>query len=480
VNIVELTEEDAQQRLAMSTSLLLHERPDLSAAGTVTAYQRRGLIGLLILAAIGLVVLNHATAIVLVAMATALYSAVIINRVALFMRSLGEPALERVSDVEARAIPDALLPVVTVLVPAYREPEIISHIVSAVGALEYPRDKLDFKLLLEADDDDTLAAIHASALTAHVEVVLVPPGAPRTKPKALNYGLTLARGSFVCIYDAEDRPDPLQLRKAAVVFARSDPNVVCVQAKLDYFNATQNLITRWFTLEYAMWFSFLLPGLVVTDAPVPLGGTSNHFRRKELEDLLAWDPYNVTEDADLGIRLRRRGYRCRVLDSVTYEEANSDFLNWMKQRSRWYKGYLQTWLIHMRHPVTLRRELGTVAFVQFTLFVGGTPFLAIINPIFWSSTLVWLIGHPHFIVAIFPAPVFYAALVCWAIGNFVILYLTIITTRESNRPRLLVAALLVPAYWIMMSVAAIKALVQLIFTPSYWEKTTHGLDRLAG
>ena len=203
--------------------------------------------------------------------------------------------------------------------------------------------------------------------------MFVPPAEPRTKPKALNFGLTLARGQLIAVYDAEDDPESLQLRRAVVAMRRLGPEVGCLQAKLSYNNPEQNLITRWFTLEYAMWFTFFLPGLASMGAPIPLGGTSNHFRRGVLRALGGWDPYNVTEDADLGIRMYREGYRVRVLESNTLEEANSDFVNWVKQRSRWYKGYLQTFLVHMRSPRQLRREMGWKGTAHFCVFVGGTP-----------------------------------------------------------------------------------------------------------
>jgi cellulose synthase/poly-beta-1,6-N-acetylglucosamine synthase-like glycosyltransferase len=256
--------------------------------------------------------------------------------------------------------------------------------------------------------------------------------------------------------------------------------VACLQAKLSYSNVHQNLITRWFTIEYAMWFSLFLPGLVSFDAPLPLGGTSNHFRRGILEAVGGWDPYNVTEDADLGIRLYREGFSVRVLESITFEEANSDFVNWVKQRSRWYKGYLQTWLIHMRHPILLYREMGVGGFTEFNLFVGGTPILAVLNPIFWTLTALWFIGHPAFIRAIFPSLIFYPAIACFSLGNFAIAYLTVINCRMMKQVELLWAALLVPLYWVMMSIAATKALIQLVFAPNFWEKTVHGLDQGKG
>jgi cellulose synthase/poly-beta-1,6-N-acetylglucosamine synthase-like glycosyltransferase len=281
----------------------------------------------------------------------------------------------------------------------------------------------------------------------------------------------------VTIYDAEDRPDPLQLRRAVAAFKRLGPEVACLQAKLSYHNAEQNIITRWFTAEYALWFGQLLPGLVKLGAPVPLGGTSNHFRREILLRLGGWDPYNVTEDADLGVRLHRLSFRTGVLESTTYEEANSDFVNWTKQRSRWYKGYLQTWLVHMRHPRLLLQQLGVKGFIGFNLFVGGTPFLAMLNPVFWALTAIWFLAKPPIILELFPAWLYYTSLMSMVFGNFVFLYTTVVGARAAGQPSLTLAALVSPAYWVMMSIAVIKALVQLFATPTLWEKTAHGLDR---
>ena len=253
-------------------------------------------------------------------------------------------------------------------------------------------------MLFRSDDSKTVIAARWAISGKHMEIVTVPPADPRTKPKALNFGLQTARGEFVTVYDAEDRPEPLQLRKAVLAMRAAPEELGCLQARLSYFNPNQNLLTRWFTLEYATWFSQFLPGLVMSDAPVPLGGTSNHFRRQVIEDVGGWDPFNVTEDADLGMRLHRLGFRTAILDSVTWEEANSDFINWIKQRSRWYKGYIQTWAVHLRHPLTLYRQLGLRAFLEFNLFVGGTPLLALLNPVFWGMTILWFASEPSVLI----------------------------------------------------------------------------------
>ncbi len=449
---------------------------DQSASTTISRAQRNGLIVAGLFFLLMLAIQPFGTLTFVIAVATAVYIAAFIYRARLFWGSLNQPKIIEISDEEARAIPYRNLPIYTILIPAYRESEVIGRLLAEIDRIDYPRRRLDVKLLLESDDVETYAAVMAAEPGPHVHVVRVPNRPPKTKPKACNVGLALARGRYVTIYDAEDRPEPLQLRRAVAAFRSVDAGVACLQAKLAYYNADQNLITKWFAAEYAMWFGQLLPGLVAGHAPVPLGGTSNHFRRDVLMKVGGWDPYNVTEDADLGIRLHRAGYRTQVLDSVTLEEANSDFINWEKQRSRWYKGYFQTWLVHMRHPLKLIRELGIGGFIGFSLFVGGTPVLALLNPLFWAMTAVWFLAAPSFVATLFPFWLYYAALFCLVIGNGTVYYTSLVGARLTGRPTLVLAALLVPIYWLMMSMAAIKALVQLVSSPSFWEKTVHGLD----
>ena len=446
---------------------------DQSVSSTLDARQRNVLAGSSLVVVACLLLAPIATLIGIMTLATVVYFSTVCHRAVMTRRSLRAAHVVHVTDDEARAVPDEALPVYTVLVPAYREAAVIGTLLTNLRALEYPRSRLDVKLILEADDHSTIAA--ARTLGPDLEIVLVEPGGPRTKPNALNQALQYAQGDLVTIYDAEDVPDPLQLRRAVVGFGRLPPEVACLQAQLTFHDWDENILTRWFTIEYLMWFALFLPGLSATDAPVPLGGTSNHVRREVLEAVGAWDSYNVTEDADLGVRLHRQGWRTAVLGSTTYEEPNNDFVNWMKQRSRWYKGYLQTWLVNLRHPVELWRDLGPGGFAQFNLFVGGTPLLALINPIFWLLTLLWFVGHAGIIQEIFPAPLYHVALFCWVIGNVTVLYITILAARRSSRNSLVWAACLVPVYWVMMSMAAVKAFWQVLAAPSFWEKTTHGL-----
>jgi glycosyltransferase XagB len=450
--------------------------PELSASRVLTRAQGLVLIVLAVICALGLFLAPLTTGIVLSGCITAVYAVLFVNNVAIFRRLTLTPEPIDVTDAEARAIPDVALPVYTVMVAAYREPEVIAATLRSLAQLDYPADRLDIKLLLEADDEATRAAVRAAHPAANVEVVLVPPSQPRTKPKALNFGLLQARGELITIYDAEDRPEPLQLRRAAVAFRRVEARVACLQARLEYHNPSQNLLTSWFAIEYLSWFGCALPAIARGETPVPLGGTSMHIRRAVLEQVGAWDPFNVTEDCDLGVRLYRKGYRTAFLNSTTYEEANSDLINWVKQRSRWYKGYAQTWLVHMRHPLRLKRELGIRGFCGFNLLVGATTLTALLNPIFWVLTLTWFVAHPAFIAHIFPSWVYFPGLISLVVGNFLGYYAGLITVRAMGRADLTKAALLIPAYWVMMSIGTLRAFLQLLVSPSLWEKTAHGLD----
>lgn len=223
-------------------------------------------------------------------------------------------------------------PAYTVLCPLYKEWQVVPQFVEAMVALDYPKDKLQVMLLLEADDQETIDQVQRYNLPEYFEVVVVPHSQPKTKPKACNYGLLRASGDLVVIYDAEDIPEPDQLKKAVLSFEKSSRNTACVQAKLNFYNINQNLLTRLFTAEYSLWFDLVLTGLQSIQAPIPLGGTSNHFRTALLKQLHGWDAYNVTEDCDLGMRLFKQGYLTTLMDSTTYEEANSDFFNWFRQR----------------------------------------------------------------------------------------------------------------------------------------------------
>jgi cellulose synthase/poly-beta-1,6-N-acetylglucosamine synthase-like glycosyltransferase len=455
---------------------LARRHPLASAAVAFVPWQKYTAISVAALIAISAVLAPLPTLITMTVICILGYTAMMIDRLLIFSRGLDASAIVTVTDEQARAVPDRDLPCYTILVPAYNEPEVVGDLIAAMTSLDYPADKLQVLLLLEEDDDVTIEAAKNSGVGDVVDIVLVPAGDPRTKPKACNYGLHFATGSIVTIFDAEDLPERLQLRRVVAAFASLPETVACIQAKLAFHNGSQNLLTGWFTADYALWFGYLLPGLMRSASPIPLGGTSNHLRRDVIEEVGAWDGFNVTEDADLGVRIAASGYSTAVLDSTTLEEANSDPINWVRQRSRWYKGYLQTWLVHMRRPRETFRALGPVGTYRFTLLLAGTPITACINMIFWFTTAAWILGQPDLIAALFPPYIYYLSLVSLIFGNIATIYMYLIASRESDNAYLLVPSLTMPLYWVMMSVAAIKGCWQLIRNPSYWEKTFHGLS----
>ncbi|MBL1077854.1 glycosyltransferase [Nocardia sp. 2] len=473
------TPAEREHALRAAVGGLRETDPLASAAVAFLPWQRNTAIATLVAMVAFALAFPLPALVTVMAVCTLGYTAVMLDRVVIFARGMSRDAILTVDDDTARALPDSELPPYTILVPAYGEPEVVGDLVAALNGLDYPRDKMQALLLLEEDDAPTIEAAHRAGIgeagSEHITIVLVPAADPRTKPKACNYGLHAATGDIVTIYDAEDIPDPLQLRRVVAAFATLPRSVVCVQAKLAFHNARQNLLTAWFTMDYGLWFSFLLPGLMRSDAPIPLGGTSNHFRRNVLVDIGAWDPYNVTEDADLGVRIAARGYATAVIDSVTLEEANPDAINWIRQRSRWYKGYLQSWLVHIRRPLALWREIGPVSFLRFTLILAGTPIIAYLNLVFWFVTLAWILGQPSVIEDMFPAAVYFPALLALVLGNAATVYMNLVACRENGRPDLLLACLTSPLYWLLMAVASAKGCWQLLRNPSYWEKTFHGL-----
>jgi len=373
--------------------------------------------------------------------------------------------------------PDEPPPIYSILLPVYGEASVLQQLVAGIQALDYPEDRLDVKLLLEADDTETVEAASRLDLPSCFDVLVVPDVGPTGKPRACNYGLARARGTYLVIFDAEDRPEPDQLRKSVSAFRHAHPDVVCYQAKLNYFNRTHNLLTRWFTSEYSVWFDQLLPGLQSMDVVIPLGGTSNHFITARLREIGGWNAFNVTEDADLGVRIFLRGWKTAILGSTTYEEATSRYHNWIRQRSRWVKGYMQTYLFHMQHPIYLFRRMGPKAFVAFQLFFGAGTLCLLLNPFYWLMTGAWFSLHLHLIQMAFPAPVLYAGMTGLFVGNAACALSAVSGCFQRGNYEDVKWAFLVPLYWVFMSVAAWKALIQLFYKPSYWEKTEHGFCR---
>jgi cellulose synthase/poly-beta-1,6-N-acetylglucosamine synthase-like glycosyltransferase len=378
---------------------------------------------------------------------------------------------------EPRPIGEAQLPIYTIICALYREAAVVGRLVAAIQALDYPPEKLDVKFVLEADDGETRDALARLGLGPPFEIIVAPAIGPRTKPKALNVALPFARGIFTVVYDAEDAPDRDQLRRALELFRHSDKRLACVQASLTVDNTADNLLTRMFTANYAGQFDALLPGLAAISLPFPLGGSSNHFRTAVLRKVGGWDPYNVTEDADLGIRLSRLGYRSAALASTTYEEAPAHFVAWLKQRTRWYKGWMQTWLVHMRRPSRLLRELGPGGATAFQILLAANVLAALIHPLFMIGLGYTLFALPtEWANAVLDnaIPIFVAGLLS---GYTSTILLDVIGLRRRRLLRQAWVLLLTPLHWLLLSLAAWRAFFQLLGDPQRWEKTEHGLAR---
>ncbi|GCE31705.1 hypothetical protein KDA_71890 [Dictyobacter alpinus] len=395
----------------------------------------------------------------------------------LALQTFRHSAEEHIEDEIVHVLSDARWPMYTILCPLYKEARIVPQFVDAMQKLDYPVEKLQILFLTEQDDSETRDAINILNLPAHFKIVTVPEGYPRTKPRACNFGLLLAKGDYVVIYDAEDIPDPLQLKKAVLTFANLGPDIACVQAKLNFYNPRQNILTRWFTAEYSLWFDLTLPGLQRLGLPLPLGGTSNHFRIELLRTLGAWDPFNVTEDCDLGLRLGRYGLKTAMLNSTTYEEATSNVKNWIRQRSRWIKGYMQTYLVYMRQPLRYFRPGHFSEFLSLQLVIGGKTAVLFINPLMWLLLFIYVFWHTQVgpvYRELFPPVLLYIGTISLIFGNFFYIYSHMAGCFKRDEHTLIKWTLLIPVYWLLNSIAGFYALYQLILKPHYWEKTQHG------
>jgi cellulose synthase/poly-beta-1,6-N-acetylglucosamine synthase-like glycosyltransferase len=413
-------------------------------------------------------------------------STMILVIAALALIFLGWTALRAMSILTAgfqwqqqRLIPDRELPVYSIIVALYREAATVGGLIESLQAIDYPPEKLDIILALEPDDRETWHALAKLQLGPAFTVVLAPAAGPRTKPKALNTALAFARGSYVAIFDAEDRPEPDQLKKALQAFRTSDRKLACVQARLTIDNSAETWFTGMFAAEYAGLFDVFLPGIAAWRLPLPLGGTSNHFRTSTLREAGAWDPYNVTEDADLGMRLARLGYHTGVINSTTYEEAPSRLMPWLKQRTRWFKGWMQTWLVHMRHPVRLWRDLRPSGFIAFQLVIGGSILTAIVHGVFvvalgWQIAMGWLWAEKSTAAEIVFAGLHVTTLLTgYAISGL----LGMLGLARRRKTSCAWTLWLMPVYWLLLSVAAWRALFDLILEPYAWDKTEHTLAR---
>ncbi len=433
-------------------------------------------LGALILA--GFIVNWHTTLIVLIAMITFLYFADLLFTCFLIVSGVSRKGAIKVTPEEITEVPEKDWPTYTIFCPLYKEWQVAPQFVKAMTAMQYPKEKLRIMFLLEENDAETIEHIRQQPLPDNFDIVVVPHSKPKTKPKAMNYGLKFTESEFIAIYDAEDVPDPLQLKKAVIAFRRSPADTACIQGKLNFYNPRQNLLTRVFTAEYSLWFDLVLPGLQSIEAPIPLGGTSNHFKVSSLRELEGWDAFNVTEDCDLGMRLAKRGFRTRIVDSTTHEEANSDTMNWYNQRSRWIKGYIQTYFVHMRNPWELIKTGRLKELLTFQLVVGTKILSLFVNPLMWAITVTYFVFRAKYgpaIETLFPSGVFYIGAFSLVFGNFIYLYNYMIAAMKRDYGDIVKYVFVVPFYWLFMSVASWKALYEIFVKPHYWAKTIHGL-----
>lgn len=469
-----------RDNLLDEASLGLWRRDEHRSARTVVTPSQRVVLVVALLVLIAGLVISRADTVAAVSLfvAVAFLASVTFKFVTCLVGARHEATVSVTAE-DLASLSDADLPVYTVLVPAYHEASVVPQLMANLADLDYPAEKLEILLLLEEDDWETRAAAAASRPPETMTFVTVPSGHPQTKPKACNVGLFFARGEFLVIYDAEDRPEPDQLKKAVAAFNKGGDDLVCVQAALNYFNAEENALTRMFTLEYSFWFDYMLPGLEALRFPIPLGGTSNHFRTDDLRRLGGWDPFNVTEDADLGVRAAALGKRVGVIPSTTYEEANNAYGNFVRQRSRWIKGYLQTSLVFLRHPVELVRTLGWRQSFGFGMLIAGTPLSFLAVPPLYAVLVLSIILPPGRFAPYFPGWVLWASLANLLIGNALMIYVSMMGVFKRGLYGLVLWALLNPVYWLLHAMGAYKAVWQLLVRPHYWEKTVHGLSAAA-
>lgn len=468
-----MARQSERQRLDAAVLSLAAEQPRRSARTVLEAGQAVGLMlvfGLLLWA---LFTAPGTTLAILHPLAGVVFAACLTLRLA---AAISRPPLPS-ADVHAPSRPSEPLPLYSVLVALYHEAAVVDRLVRALSELDWPASRIEIKLICEGDDAATIRAVER-AIAGHpqFEMVMVPACEPRTKPKALNYALPLTAGEFLVLYDAEDEPDPGQLREAFQRFRQGPANLVCLQAPLVVRNGADNWLAGIFALEYAALFRRFLPWLAGHGFPVPLGGTSNHFIRSRLVEIGGWDSHNVTEDADLGMRFYRAGYRVETLSCPTMEDAPERWAVWHRQRTRWTKGWAQTWLVHMRRPSVLRRQIGLRNFVVFQLLFVGMLASALAHPVFLALAILTLVNFasnglssPYqglvFGLDLFNAVGGYAAFIALSIGA--------LDARE--RETLVKYYPLLYLYWLLIAVAALRALGQLVSAPHQWEKTPHDI-----
>jgi cellulose synthase/poly-beta-1,6-N-acetylglucosamine synthase-like glycosyltransferase len=379
-----------------------------------------------------------------------------------------------VSRSEIHAVSDRELPRYTIFVPLLNEAPVMRQIIRALTAIDYPSDKLEILCTFEEYDLETIFAFRASNPPSHFKEIILPNCNPKSKPKALNIALREATGEFFVIYDAEIIPDPHQLKHAYLAFKKR-PDIAVFQTRLEHYNASENALTRLFNMEFASYYDMFLPGLQNLGLPIPFSGHSVHMRASAVRKIGGWDPYNVAEDCDLGIRLFRHGFMAGMIDSISNEEAVSGIWDWIKQRTRWMKGFIQSSVVHLRHPRQFIGEIGGIRnAVAFILLVPGTVFFNLMNFFSWALLLTWLVFHPPFIKTLYPGAILGIAVTTFVAGTVMFVYQSLIAAYRRKNYSFVKYGLLTPLYWMLLSFATMRAVQQFITSPHSWEKTRHG------
>jgi cellulose synthase/poly-beta-1,6-N-acetylglucosamine synthase-like glycosyltransferase len=357
------------------------------------------------------------------------------------------------------------LPFFTVLLPVLNEPNMLTQILDSIMRLDYPHDRLEVFLLVEANDAPTLAQAEQMAWPDFCYLVRVPAGHPKTKARACNYGLTLASGEFLVIFDAEDKVHPQQLRNAVHAFVQNGPELACVQAPLKIDVMGGAWLQYQFALEYNILFSLTLPVLSRLRAVMPLGGSSNYFRVACLHEVGGWDAYNLTEDADLGFRMAKHGFECAMIAGDTVENAPDRLKIWMSQRTRWLTGHIQTFCVHMRHPHATLRLLGWRRFAMINVMIIGRLLSGVIHGAYFIYLLQALpnLTDLHALGRLSVTLVFAS----------VLFYVGYTHAANLSRREKVFLSLTQPFYWMLTSIALANACWRIARGQLDWLKTPH-------
>ncbi len=434
------------------------------------------ILGVIILLSSIYVLLGSILIYIIVLLINTLYIFASTYRLRLFLIGL-KLARISVEPAQENKISDKMLPTYTVLVPLFKEAMMIRNLKQALLALDYPLAKIQILLIVEEEDPTTSYAIDAEGFPSHFRKITVPFTFPQTKAKACNYALQFATGEFITIFDAEDKPHPLQLKTVIQEFTNSRPDVACIQCRLCFYNASENWLTKMFALEYATLFNYTLPAVATLFYPVPLGGTSNHLKTHILRLLGGWDSYNVTEDAALGLKIALAGFKTIIINSYTKEEAPITVSAWIKQRSRWIKGYLQTYLVFIRHPIFLFQKYKIGGFIFFNYFIFLSPFLLIMAPLTIYLSISIVNEYDDLGLSNHIALLKYLGIFNLGYGFMQLIFIA----YKVKKPKIISIRWLCwtyPFYFYLHVMAAILAVYKLTVEPHRWDKTEHGVTKI--